>query len=344
MTAFAKRHVDALVELMNMGAGHAGSACAEMLDVRSVLHPPKVDYWRSSAARAALERTLGTALPQVMMRFGGLVQGYSCLLFTPEMAKAASAQAMGDPDVDEDTMVSTLEEVGNVMLNAAMGTLSNLAGADLVYQVPRYYHRAVDNPMFTESEPMAFARTRLQIEANGRRLPGEMVLIVACQLPPVFLTALDMLLEEDPEQQFLLPGDLVTSDKPAIWSTVLGSCVSVCIRHRTRTVAGMNHYLLARADGRQDVGRYGDSSIQSMWQQLSRWDADPKHYTARVFGGARMFEAQAFEIGERNIDMAKRVLAEIGIPIIESKVGGRVGVHLRYATAENRVECRAHSA
>lgn len=344
MTAFAKRHVDALVELMNMGAGRAGSACAEMLDVRALLQPPKVDYWRSSAARASLERTLGPDLPQVMMRFGGLVQGYSCLLFTTEMAQATAAQAMGEADVDTDTMVSTLEEVGNVMLNAAMGTLSNLAGADLVYQVPRYYRRAVDNPMFAEFEPMAFARTRIQLEAQGSRLPGDMILIVACQLPPVFLAALDLLLDEDPEQQFLLPGDLVTSDKPAIWSTVLGSCVSVCIRHRTRTVAGMNHYLLAKADGRQEVGRYGDSSIQTMWQQLSRWDSDPKQYTARVYGGAKMFEAQAFEIGERNIEMAKRALAQIGIPIIEEKVGGRVGVHLRYETAVNRVECRAHSA
>lgn len=344
MTVFARRHLDALAELMNMGSGRAGSACAEMLEVRALLQPPKVDYWKPDTARASLERALGADLPQVMMRFEGVVEGFACLVFTPDMARTVVARAMGEDDVDGETRIATLEEVGNVVLNAVMGTLSNVAGADLVYRVPRFFSRAADNPMFTSGKSLAFGRARMMLDADKQRLPGQMILVVACDVPPVFLTALDMFFADDPDQQFLLPGDMVTSDRPAVWSTILGSCVSVCIRHRDCAVAGMNHYMLATSNGQSEIGRYGDTSIRRMWQELSVWDADPANYVARIYGGAQMFETETFEIGERNIATAYSVLQELGISIVEEKVGGRAGVHLRYETAPGKVECRVRGA
>ena len=61
------------------------------------------------------------------------------------------------------------------------------------------------------------------------------------------------------EQQFLLPGDSVTTRKPMLLATLLGSCVSVCLSNPQRRTAGMNHYMLPDAPDQQDPGRYGDT-------------------------------------------------------------------------------------
>jgi chemotaxis protein CheD len=144
------------------------------------------------------------------------------------------------------------------------------------------------------------------------------------------------------DQQFLLPGDSVTTRKPTHLATLLGSCVSVCLSNAAKHTAGMNHYMLPEALGGADPGRYGDSSIRQMVKTLFALDPDPRHYSARIYGGGRVIgHLGSFgDIGSRNIEVARRLLAEFGIGVQHEEVGGSNGRRIDFNTQTGVIECR----
>lgn len=144
------------------------------------------------------------------------------------------------------------------------------------------------------------------------------------------------------EQQFLLPGDYVTTRKPMHLATLLGSCVSVCLTNVWQRTAGMNHYMLPEAAPGGDAGRYGDTAIHLIVKALFALDADPKHYRARVYGGGKVIgHLGAFgEIGNRNIEMARALLHDLGIVISHQDVGGSRGRRIDFNTSTGVIDCR----
>src|SRR5579862_7121055 len=68
---------------------------------------------------------------------------------------------------------------------------------------------------------------------------------------------------------YLLPGQLHASAEPCQISTILGSCVAVCLFDRTRLTGGMNHFLLPNSrQGEQESLRFGDSSTVALLEML----------------------------------------------------------------------------
>lgn len=331
-----------------MGSGQAAGALSEMLDL-TVLRPtpPKADYWRPTTCLEALERVVGdTPMDQVAMGFSGPVAGHASILMERSLSQRLVALALDEEEdaLDQEAISATLEEIGNVVLNATMGSLSNIVGMDLTYQVPRYTRSLSANPIFIGERPMGFTRTRMTLRTPEGPLSGVVMLAVACHVPSSFLRALDIFFRDDSVDRFLLPGEMVVARTPCVWSTVLGSCVSVCIRHKDAPYAAMNHFLLATSEGRPEPGRFGDTSIRALWDGLARFDANPRHYRAHIYGGARMFEAQPFDIGGRNIEIARRELADLGLEVAEEKVGGCEGMHVRFDTGRDQITCKVHKS
>lgn len=146
------------------------------------------------------------------------------------------------------------------------------------------------------------------------------------------------------EQIFLLPGDLVTVNKPTLLATLLGSCVSVCLDNPYRGVACMNHYMLPTYEGTGEAGRYGDSAINEILRRAFAFDPDPRHYRARIYGGGAVVGhlngKVAGGIGNRNIEVARTVLAARGIKISTEDVGGTRGRRLNFNTETSAIDCR----
>jgi chemotaxis receptor (MCP) glutamine deamidase CheD len=144
------------------------------------------------------------------------------------------------------------------------------------------------------------------------------------------------------EQQFLLPGDCVTTRNPTHLATLLGSCVSVCLSNPFKRLAGMNHYMLPDALGDGDPGRYGSTSIARMVATLFSLDPDPKHYRARLYGGGRVIGhlGALGDIGERNVEIARRLLHELHIAIDDEQVGGTKGRRIDFNTETDVIDCR----
>ena len=64
------------------------------------------------------------------------------------------------------------------------------------------------------------------------------------------------------EKLFLYPGQLVVTKDAMEITTILGSCVSVCLFDPIRRIAGMNHFLLPVNDKyKSDIEKYGDTSM-----------------------------------------------------------------------------------
>lgn len=288
---------------------------------------------------------LGGRVVQVRMGFHGLIGGQAAVILPMNLAQEMTAWALEQTVVGADEVMAMTEELGNVTLNALLGSLANLVGTELHFDVPVLEVSPSKSPLFQGDEPHVYARARSELLGDGLQLPGQLIFLVRCQLAPVFVDALEaVFMDDNPAEHFLLPGDLVIREGPAIWTTVLGSCVSVCIRHRHAIWAGMNHYLLASGEGEgQELGRYGNLSIQTMWNRLRQRDDNPDNYRARIFGGAKMFDLQAFDIGARNIEVARDMLHQLRIPIVESQVGGGSGVRLRFETEADRVQCDRHA-
>lgn len=136
---------------------------------------------------------------------------------------------------------------------------------------------------------------------------------------------------------FLETGGVVAAAKPTEVMTILGSCVSVCLWDEQLNLGGMNHYLLPTAPaGQPPSGRHGEAAIPMLLRELERLGSQRKHLKAKVFGGAHVLggpvSGGAPTLGDRNADMARRLLAAAGIPIVAEDLGGHRGRKLRFRT------------
>lgn len=136
---------------------------------------------------------------------------------------------------------------------------------------------------------------------------------------------------------YLEPGGVVAAARPIEVTTILGSCVSVCLWDEQQQVGGMNHFLLPSAPrGQPASSRHGEAAIPMLVKELERLGGQRQHLRAKLFGGGHMIgaprSAAGLSLGQRNAELARRLLAELGIPIVAEDLGGTCGRKLRFRT------------
>lgn len=141
-------------------------------------------------------------------------------------------------------------------------------------------------------------------------------------------------------------GDVVVVDEPKILSTVLGSCVAVCLFSVQGRCAAMNHFALPHAEDLipQDISpyRYGNHSLAEMLRLLKTMvGSDIKELKAKILGGAvAVGMRHSTRVGEENVALARAFLREQGIPIVGENVGGSRGRRVLFYTNSGRVRMR----
>lgn len=125
-------------------------------------------------------------------------------------------------------------------------------------------------------------------------------------------------------------------------TTVLGSCVSVCLWDPVSKAGGMNHYLLPFWNGEGlKTPKYGNIAIPMLLEKLMDAGCYKANIRAKVFGGASVLESSGLlNVGERNIVFAQRALSEAGIPILCMDVGGKQGRKIMFMTGTGEVFVR----
>jgi len=144
---------------------------------------------------------------------------------------------------------------------------------------------------------------------------------------------------------YLHPGQLVVSVSPASISTILGSCVAVCVWDEEAGIGGMNHFLLPHFSGGRAASsaRFGNVATEQLLLKLADAGARRSRMRAKIFGGASVLEALrgvGGSLGRSNVDVARQLLREAEIPLVAEDVLGDRGRKLIFRTDDGSARVR----
>ncbi|MDB4907043.1 MAG: cheD [Gemmatimonadetes bacterium] len=161
---------------------------------------------------------------------------------------------------------------------------------------------------------MPMARSRAELRTPSPGTPVAFAPAVAQDVPTIYLH----------------PGQLhATLAERCTITTILGSCVAICLHDSAKRAGGMNHFLLAGPppDGTAST-RYAPSAMRVLLERMLALGADLSRMDARIVGGANVLSAFAnseAHLGMRNVEVARELVQAAGIRVIAEDVGGTRG-------------------
>ncbi len=170
--------LDALSEFVNVGVGRAAAAMNDLVSSHVELSVPQVDVVPLDQLHRALGGLEQEPVSSVQMAFRGSLDGCAFLVFPQASALKLVTLLTGDESRPEDLdsiRSGTLTEVGNILINSVVGTLSNVLGRPLHYSLPVYAEEPVvgllvsrthDEKSFILLAKTNFVMRQMQIEGN----------------------------------------------------------------------------------------------------------------------------------------------------------------------------------
>lgn len=138
-------------------------------------------------------------------------------------------------------------------------------------------------------------------------------------------------------------GDCHVSDSETVtFSTVLGSCISACVRDKVTGHGGMNHFLLAEQSGsaRDKYGasaRYGAFAMEQLINSvLSQGSGDKSNLEIKVFGGGNINSALN-DVGSKNIEFVRTFLRAEGYRMAGEDMGGTFARRVMFKPKSGRI-------
>ena len=144
----------------------------------------------------------------------------------------------------------------------------------------------------------------------------------------------------------LTAGDVHCARDPTMLTTILGSCVSVCLWDGARGVGGMNHFVLPYERPGMDNARSGPVAMRQLISGLLKLGAQMPALRAKLFGGAAVLRVgpSAVHIGSENVRVALEALHDHRIPVVARRTGGQHGMSLRFVTSTGEALARGFAA
>ena len=118
----------------------------------------------------------------------------------------------------------------------------------------------------------------------------------------------------------------------------LGSCIGICLYDPQIKLAAMVHIMLPinMEAGRKNTFKYADTGMRETLNQMVAKGAMKERITAKIAGGARMFEVNGGtlgSIGQRNSESVHQVLRRENIRLLWEDVGGKVARTMEFDSA-----------
>lgn len=120
----------------------------------------------------------------------------------------------------------------------------------------------------------------------------------------------------------ILPGEYYVTQRDMMIVTVLGSCVSACIRDRDTGIGGMNHFMLPHSDADPNnplstSTRYGTYAMEMLINHLLKLGARRAFLEAKLFGGGNVMQGfTVHKVGTRNAEFALSYLETEQIAVV----------------------------
>ncbi|MEA4992505.1 MAG: chemotaxis protein CheD [Oscillibacter sp.] len=121
----------------------------------------------------------------------------------------------------------------------------------------------------------------------------------------------------------------LTQDGEKLITYALGSCIGICLYEPNRRLAALIHIMLPlnMETGRKNTFKYADTGIRATLREMEMKGASRAAITAKIAGGARMFEVSGGSlgnIGQRNGESVRQILKMEKIRLAWEDVGGTV--------------------
>lgn len=127
----------------------------------------------------------------------------------------------------------------------------------------------------------------------------------------------------------ILPGEYYVTASAELVTTVLGSCVSACIRDKITGIGGMNHFLLPLNNGEtwsssevaSHANRYGNYAMEHMINDILKQGGRKENFEVKVFGGSKIIESMT-DVGSSNIRFVRNYLEIEELKVVAEDMGG----------------------
>lgn len=154
------------------------------------------------------------------------------------------------------------------------------------------------------------------------------------------------------------PGEFYVTTQNELIMTVLGSCISVCIRDKRFGIAGMNHFLLPlkgehmehalengsnfiHANDISSAARYGNWSMEYLINGILKQGGSKKNLEIKVFGGGAVLETiSSMSVGQENINFVQDYLVREELKCSSIDVGGVYPRKILYYPETGRVRVK----
>jgi chemotaxis protein CheD len=147
----------------------------------------------------------------------------------------------------------------------------------------------------------------------------------------------------------LLPGDFYVTREDEPPNTVLGSCVSACIRNPKTGVGGMNHFMLPHPRGGEpsdswgsvasSATRYGSASMEQLINRILNVGGTRADLEVKIFGGARVLSVST-DVGQHNVQFVRDFLKQEGLKVVSEDVGNTTPRHIQYFAQTGKVRVK----
>jgi chemotaxis protein CheD len=148
----------------------------------------------------------------------------------------------------------------------------------------------------------------------------------------------------------ILPGEYYVTRSDEVITTVLGSCISACVRDPVAQVGGMNHFMLPEETGGSDgnrwldpaaglATRYGSHAMESLINELLKLGANRSRFEIKLFGAGRIL-ASVTDVGARNIAFVHNYLKTEGYQTLAEDLGDIYPRRVAYFPTTGKVKVR----
>ena len=177
--------LDAVRELINIGVGKAAGILSELTGSHVLLQVPTVVLTDDPLREITTTEPFSSEemLATVQMQFEGSMSGTMAIFFPPASAANLVILLTGESDTTAEMdliRAETLTEIGNIIINGVMGTISNFVGEQLLYSLPSYEEtralRLLENKEPGGEEGILVACTELRV--RDREIRGNLVILL----------------------------------------------------------------------------------------------------------------------------------------------------------------------
>lgn len=145
--------LDALGELLNIGMGAAAASLSTMVQQEVLLTVPIIRTLNQSEVVTQLDDNPPKTVCGVRQSFRGDFTGDALLLFSEKKSLSLVSAVLGESmPLDElgEMEEEAITEIGNIILNACIGSLANIFNEHLASEIPQYLHEELED-LFNET-------------------------------------------------------------------------------------------------------------------------------------------------------------------------------------------------